>query len=150
MKEEARRERDPFLNAPGDDDAAWIGDNAARGRKMGGDGCSERRQPGGIALLGQAGGAAVRKLRDAGLEAGVLAMPMLPGLTDGEADLERHLAAEHDPTEDVEPARIHLLSRAIDRDPGVAEVFGGSPTSPVTNMPDAGFDSASPSIARVS
>jgi hypothetical protein len=63
MKEEARRERDPFLNAPGDDDAAWIGDNAARGRKMGGDGCSERRQPGGIALLGQAGGAAVRKLR---------------------------------------------------------------------------------------
>jgi DNA repair photolyase len=32
--------------------------------------------------------AAVRKLRDAGLEAGVLAMPMLPGLTDGEADLD--------------------------------------------------------------
>jgi DNA repair photolyase len=32
--------------------------------------------------------AAVRKLRDAGLAAGVLAMPMLPGLTDGEADLD--------------------------------------------------------------
>ena len=32
--------------------------------------------------------AAVRKLRDAGLEAGVLAMPMLPGLTDGDADLD--------------------------------------------------------------
>ena len=63
MKEEARRERDPFLNAPGDDDAARIGDNAARRREMGGDGRSERRQPGGIALLGQAGGAAVRKLR---------------------------------------------------------------------------------------
>ena len=32
--------------------------------------------------------AAVRKLRDAGLAAGVLAMPVLPGLTDGEADLD--------------------------------------------------------------
>jgi DNA repair photolyase len=32
--------------------------------------------------------AAVRKLRNAGLSAGVLAMPMLPGLTDSEADLD--------------------------------------------------------------
>jgi DNA repair photolyase len=32
--------------------------------------------------------AAVRKLRDAGLSTGVLAMPVLPGITDGEADLD--------------------------------------------------------------
>jgi len=32
--------------------------------------------------------AAVRKLRDAGLSAGVLAMPVLPGITDREADLD--------------------------------------------------------------
>ena len=31
---------------------------------------------------------AVRKLREAGLDAGVLAMPVLPGITDGEEDLE--------------------------------------------------------------
>ena len=33
--------------------------------------------------------AAVRALRRAGLSAGVFAMPMLPGITDGEADLDR-------------------------------------------------------------
>jgi DNA repair photolyase len=33
--------------------------------------------------------AAIRKLRDAGIHAGVFVMPILPGLTDGEADLER-------------------------------------------------------------
>ena len=63
MEEETRRERDPFLNAGGDNDAARIGDNAAGRGEMGGDCRSERRQPGGIALLGEAGGAAVRKLR---------------------------------------------------------------------------------------
>src|SRR5271163_2180468 len=31
---------------------------------------------------------AVRKLREAGISAGVLAMPILPGITDGEEDLE--------------------------------------------------------------
>jgi DNA repair photolyase len=40
--------------------------------------------------------AAVRKLRDAGLAAGVLAMPMLPGITDRDADLDAlaHAAAD--------------------------------------------------------
>jgi DNA repair photolyase len=36
---------------------------------------------------------AVKKLRDAGLPAGVFAMPILPGLTDGEADLDALFAA---------------------------------------------------------
>jgi len=40
--------------------------------------------------------AAVRKLRDAGLAAGVLAMPILPGITDRDADLDAlaHAAAD--------------------------------------------------------
>jgi DNA repair photolyase len=40
--------------------------------------------------------AAVRKLRDAGISAGVLAMPILPGLTDGEGDLDALAKAARD------------------------------------------------------
>ncbi len=40
--------------------------------------------------------AAVRKLRDAGVLAGVFAMPVLPGLTDGEADLDALASASRD------------------------------------------------------
>ena len=40
--------------------------------------------------------AAVRKLRDAGLHAGVFVMPILPGLTDREADLEKLAASAHE------------------------------------------------------
>ena len=39
--------------------------------------------------------AAVRTLRDAGLAVGVFAMPVLPGLTDGEADLDALVRAAH-------------------------------------------------------
>jgi DNA repair photolyase len=40
--------------------------------------------------------AAVRKLRDAGISAGVFAMPILPGLTDSEADLDKLAGAARD------------------------------------------------------
>jgi len=40
--------------------------------------------------------AAVRTLRDAGLAVGVFAMPVLPGLTDGEADLDALVRAARD------------------------------------------------------
>ena len=40
--------------------------------------------------------AAVRKLREAGLSVGVFAMPVLPGLTDREADLDALARAAHD------------------------------------------------------
>lgn len=40
--------------------------------------------------------AAVRKLRDAGIAAGVFAMPVLPGLTDSEEDLEKLASAARD------------------------------------------------------
>ncbi len=40
--------------------------------------------------------AAVRGLREAGIEAGVLAMPVLPGITDGEADLEKLVSLARD------------------------------------------------------
>ena len=39
---------------------------------------------------------AVRKLREAGISAGVFAMPVIPGLTDREADLDALAAAAHD------------------------------------------------------
>jgi DNA repair photolyase len=40
--------------------------------------------------------AALRELRDAGIEAGVFAMPVLPGLTDREADLDKLFLAARD------------------------------------------------------
>lgn len=40
--------------------------------------------------------AAVRKLRDAGISAGVFAMPILPGITDSEADLAKLASAARD------------------------------------------------------
>jgi DNA repair photolyase len=40
--------------------------------------------------------AAVRKLRDAGISAGVFAMPILPGITDGEEDLDELAKAARD------------------------------------------------------
>jgi DNA repair photolyase len=40
--------------------------------------------------------AAVRRLRDAGLDAGVLAMPIVPGITDREADLDSLASAARD------------------------------------------------------
>lgn len=40
--------------------------------------------------------AALRKLRDAGIAAGVFAMPVLPGLTDSEEDLEKLASAARD------------------------------------------------------
>ena len=40
--------------------------------------------------------AAVRKLREAGISAGVFAMPILPGLTDGEEDLDKLARAAKD------------------------------------------------------
>lgn len=39
---------------------------------------------------------AVRRLRDAGIDAGVLAMPIVPGITDGEGDLDALASAARD------------------------------------------------------
>ena len=54
--------REAFLNARHDDDAAGIGDDAARCHQMIGNRGSQRRQPGRVAILGQPRGSAVRQV----------------------------------------------------------------------------------------
>ena len=61
IEEQPCRDADAFLHAADDDDAARIGDDAARGRKMIGDRGAQRGQPGRIAVLREPDGAAMRQ-----------------------------------------------------------------------------------------
>jgi len=59
--------------------------------------------------------AAVRELRDAGISTGVLAMPVLPGLTDSEADLDALARAARDAGAQWFAARVVFLMPAAQK-----------------------------------
>ena len=61
-KEKPRQQREPFLDAGHDEDAARIGDDAARHHQMIGDRGAQRRKPGRFAILGETDRAAMRQI----------------------------------------------------------------------------------------